>query len=73
MQRLQEVTGKRSSDEKVKGFCPYLLQFIRAWQEDGYFFCQTEICCRDKLRSMMMSLSTEWHIAIKRYPSLFLS
>ncbi|EED87210.1 hypothetical protein THAPSDRAFT_263755, partial [Thalassiosira pseudonana CCMP1335] len=24
----------------------YLLFFIRAWQENGYFFCQTELCSR---------------------------
>jgi len=69
MQRLQ-ASGKRSSDEKSKGFCPYLLLFIRAWQEDGYFFCQTEICCRENCRSLLLCLSTEWHIATKRYPSL---
>ena len=69
MQRLQ-ASGKRLSDEKSKGFCPYLLLFIRAWQEGGYFFCQTELCCRDNCRSMMLSLSSEWHQAQKYFPSL---
>lgn len=69
MQRLQSGS-KRLNDEKNKGFCPYLLLFIRAWQEDGYFYCQTELCCRDNCQNLIISVSSEWHIASKKYPSL---
>ncbi|CAM9352141.1 unnamed protein product [Phaeothamnion confervicola] len=26
------------------GTCPYIVRFDRAWQEDGFFYCQTELC-----------------------------
>ena len=69
MQRLQ----KQDRDQKVPQYLRYLLFFYRAWQEDGHFFCQTELCCRDTCREMMDSLSIEWNLARNRYPSLLRS
>lgn len=48
----------------------YLLFFYRAWQEDGYFYSQTELCCRDTCREMLDSLRFLWNSAKKKYPSL---
>ena len=48
----------------------YLLFFFRAWQEDGYFFCQTELCCRDTCREMMDCFGSQWPVAQAKYPSL---
>jgi membrane-associated tyrosine/threonine-specific cdc2-inhibitory kinase len=74
MQRLQSIcaeTGESapSSNEK-KSHSLYLLFFFRAWQEDGYFLCQTELCCRDTCREMLDSLRVEWNSAKAKYPSL---
>lgn len=81
MQRLQLAVKSRTTTTKHQNeeersasntntFCPYLLLFIRAWQEDGHFFSQTELCCRDNCRNMILSLRSEWPIASKKYPSL---
>ena len=48
----------------------YLLKFIRAWQEDGHFFSQTELCCRHNCKEMMMSLTVNWRNTRLVYPSL---
>ena len=48
----------------------YLLFFIRAWQQDGFFYCQTELCSRATCRHLRMSISSEWERDIIRYPSL---
>mmetsp|Transcript_10505 Transcript_10505/g.12925 ORF Transcript_10505/g.12925 Transcript_10505/m.12925 type:complete len:812 (+) Transcript_10505:368-2803(+) len=57
MQRLQIEDNNR---------CQYLLFFVRAWQEDGHFFCQTELCCRDSCRSLVVAVRT----GHERYPSV---
>jgi serine/threonine protein kinase len=48
----------------------YLLFFIRAWQQDGFFYCQTELCSRANCRHLRLSLSSEWGRDVVRYPSL---
>jgi len=48
----------------------YLLFFIRAWQQDGFFYCQTEFCSRATCRHLRLSLSSEWERDVVRYPSL---
>ncbi len=48
----------------------YLLFFIRAWQQGGFFYCQTELCSRANCRHLRLSLSNEWGRDIARYPSL---
>ena len=48
----------------------YLLFFIQAWQEDGYFFCQTELCSRATCGQLRSSLTSQWAQDIKKYPSL---
>ena len=76
MQRLQTCSALQSSQgDGEKGvtkssYCLFLLFFIRAWQEDGYFFCQTELCCRDTCRQLMDSLTINWNIAKAAYPSI---
>lgn len=46
--------------------CPYLLLFIRAWQEDGYFFSQTELCCRDSVRNLILNIRN----GLDKHPSI---
>ena len=71
MQRLQQqVTHQQQEQQSASQYLRYLLFFYRAWQEDGHFFCQTELCCRDTCREMMDCLSIEWNLARNRYPSL---
>uniref|UniRef100_A0A7S4RDK5 Protein kinase domain-containing protein n=3 Tax=Ditylum brightwellii TaxID=49249 RepID=A0A7S4RDK5_9STRA len=78
MQRLQSACapnnhGNAASNNNGKGRNSYglfLLFFIRAWQEDGYFFCQTELCCRESCLQMIVSLSSQWNTAKRKYPSL---
>ena len=71
MQRLQSFCATENIDRSSKSaYCVYLLFFIRAWQEDGHFFCQTELCCRDTCRQMMSSLTSRWDVARSVYPSL---
>jgi serine/threonine protein kinase len=50
----------------------YLLFFIRAWQQDGFFYCQTELCSRATCRHLRLSLSTDWEKDVIKYPSLVL-
>jgi membrane-associated tyrosine/threonine-specific cdc2-inhibitory kinase len=74
MQRLQSVcaeTGVNAPGSSEKSsYCLYLLFFYRAWQEDGYFLCQTELCCRDTCRELLDSLRFFWNSAKNKYPSL---
>jgi len=70
MQRLQQPASPQQGQQQTTKHLQYLLFFYRAWQEDGHFFCQTELCCRDTCRELMDSLSVEWHVAKNRYPSL---
>lgn len=37
--------------------CPHVIQFYRAWQEDGYFYVQIELAERGTLRDFMNSSS----------------
>lgn len=66
MQRLQ------SSNKNVakSSYSLYLLFFYQAWQEDGHFFCQTELCCRDTCREFMDALRLNWVTSRTRYPCL---
>ncbi len=68
MQRLQNVCTEESGS--TTSYSLYLLFFYRAWQEDGHFFSQTELCCRDTCREMIQSLRSMWPDAKKKYPSL---
>ncbi len=73
MQQLQTVTlseWKEGSEKAKSSYCLYLLFFIRAWQEDGYLFSQTELCCRDTCSHLMLNLTTNWDASSKKYPSL---
>jgi len=85
MQRLQSVfathnaSGDRKSEDHFKSissdsnkncYSLYLLFFYRAWQEDGYFYSQTELCCRDTCREMLDSLRFLWNSSKIKYPSL---
>lgn len=72
MQRLQRVCGEVGiSNSQEKGsYSLYLLFFYRAWQEDGYLLCQTELCSRDTCRELIDSLRLFWNSAKIKYPSL---
>ena len=76
MQKLQSVcapenagSSTRFSPEK-SSYSLYLLFFYQAWQEDGHFLCQTELCCRDTCRGLLDSLRFLWNTAKYHYPSL---
>lgn len=76
MHRLQNVgTGAEERDTAPQKsgkstYSLYLLFFYRAWQEDGYFFCQTELCCRDSCKELLDSIRLRWKSSVDRYPSL---
>lgn len=65
MQRLQSTHSCSNSN-----YCLYLLFFYQAWQEEGHFFCQTELCCRDTCREFMDSMRMNWVASSFRYPCL---
>ena len=64
-----DVTGEAHSKTN---YGLYLLFFIRAWQQDGFFYCQTELCSRATCRHLRLSLSTDWEKDVIKYPSLVL-
>lgn len=71
MQRLQSQVASFSKESNEKAnYSLYLLFFFQAWQEDGHFFCQTELCCRDTCREMIDALRSRWNLAKTLYPSL---
>ena len=52
-------------------YCEYIIQLIRAWQEDGYFFVQLELAERGTLKELLSFIAiknlsfeeiTVWHI-----------
>ena len=73
MQKLQGSATSNALFEQDKtrpSFSNYILFFHRAWQEEGYFFCQTELCCRDTCREMLDSSRWNWNTSSAIYPSL---
>jgi hypothetical protein len=79
MQRLQSVCASNADSNNVNNrskmttptsYSLYLLFFYQAWQEEGHFFCQTELCCRDTCRELMDALRSDWCRAQARYPCL---
>lgn len=73
MQRLQTTSLSEWRDGNVSSkssYCLYLLFFIRAWQENGHLFSQTELCCIHTCRHLMMNLTMHWNTASQIYPSL---
>ncbi|GMH55023.1 hypothetical protein TrRE_jg4196 [Triparma retinervis] len=50
--------------------CPYLLLFVKAWQEDAYFYSQTELCSRCNLRMCMDGMGAGWKRAGPRVKAL---
>jgi serine/threonine protein kinase len=48
--RIMQAIAEESSTES---FCPYVLHFYNAWQEDSYFFVQLELAERGTLRDLM--------------------
>ncbi|KAL7493887.1 hypothetical protein ACHAWT_006411 [Skeletonema menzelii] len=63
------ASQQRSHGEK-NNYGLYLLFFIRAWQQDGFFYCQTELCSRATCRQLRLSLTTDWEKNVVKYPSL---
>jgi serine/threonine protein kinase len=69
MQRLQSSAGQGQVVNDGT-FEMFILLFIRAWQEDGHLFSQTELCSRHTCRQLLLSLTSNWDQACKVYPSL---
>jgi len=61
---------KLGEDHSKSKYGLYLLFFIRAWQQEGFFYCQTELCSRATARHLRMSIVSEWERDVTRYPSL---
>ena len=77
MKRLQSAVlseAAAASQQKSHGektnYGLYLLFFIRAWQQDGFFYCQTELCSRATCRQLRLSLTSDWEKDAVKYPSL---
>ena len=71
MQRLQSQVASFLKESHENANCSlYVLFFFQAWQEEGHFFCQTELCCRDTCREMMDALRSQWNVAKTIYPTL---
>ena len=76
MQRLQihvastALSEQQQQEQRTHYHSLYLLFFFQAWQEEGHFYFQTELCCRDTCREMMDALRSQWQIAKTIYPSL---
>ena len=74
MQRLQSHMASSALSEqqqrRANYYSLYLLFFFQAWQEEGHFYCQTELCCRDTCREMMDTIRSQWLVAKTMYPSL---
>lgn len=76
MQRLQNICAETHSTDaqdmvsERTSYSLYVLFFYRAWQEGGYFYNQTELCCRDTCREMLDSIRFLWSTARTRFPSL---
>ena len=68
MQNLQNVCAETGFAHPT--YCLYLLFFYQAWQEDGHFFSQTELCCRDTCRELMDAVRSQWTQSQSLYPSL---
>jgi membrane-associated tyrosine/threonine-specific cdc2-inhibitory kinase len=68
MQLLQRAGTQEN--ESNRSYSLFLLFFYQAWQEDGHFYVQTELCCRDTCRGLMDSLRSKWPVAKSRYPCL---
>lgn len=65
---LNEV---RSLMQVGRSPCRYIVQFVRAWQDDGYFYVQIELAGRGTLRDLLLKSSlakealpdaTLWHV-----------
>jgi len=56
------AAASASSSEGVgtgaKHQCPYIVPFVRAWQEESYFYVQMGYAARGTLRELMVHLST---------------
>jgi len=66
---LAEVLTMQSL-EAGPSVCLYLLRFLKAWQEDGYFYCQTELCSSGSCRQLMSALLSECKSSTNMFPSL---
>jgi len=52
MQKLQSLPS---------GCCAYIVQFVRAWQEDGYFYSQMEVCSKCDCAVLLDALKQQHH------------
>lgn len=66
------AASQQKSHGEKNNYGLYLLFFIRAWQQDGFFYCQTELCSRATCRQLRLSLTTDWEKNVVKYPSLVL-
>jgi hypothetical protein len=64
---LQPFRSRRDRDnyqKEVKAYyqlgpsCPHIIQYFCAWQEDGHFLVQMELCARGNLASFLKHLTT---------------
>ena len=65
MQEVQVMQKLQSNCD-----CAYLLRFVKAWQEDAYFYSQLELCSRGTVRRLIDALSVDWLTAQQTYPTM---
>lgn len=53
---LREVRIYEKLANASKESCHNIMQYYRAWQEDGYFYIQTELCAYGNVKDFMDSL-----------------
>ena len=52
---MSEVLIMKRLGEKT---CPYIVQLIRAWQEDQYFYMQINLAERGTVKDLLLDLAT---------------
>lgn len=63
MQRLQQGNSNNNNNKMTTpSDSLYLLFFFQAWQQDGHFFCLTELCCRSTCRDLIDDFRSQWDV-----------
>ena len=67
---MQEVHHMQHLQNSATTVCPYMLLFFQAWQQDGYFFCLTELCSRATCRTLIDIFRSQNCLTFRSYPSI---
>ncbi len=67
---LREVAVLQKLAASPEPSARYVIGFVRAWQEDGYFFSQTELCCTGNLGRLIETVNAPHAQWRSRYPTV---